>query len=124
LVHSQQQWITERRHRTSPNPVLPVTKVSLLAAKSIACHTPFVTDFLVPITVIKVRVKRPFIFAHRMEELTFPKGPSTGIDIRVAIFLASTWFELDSGDASFVGLVFKLDVEYSGGRTLSAPIKI
>ena len=29
--------------------MLPVTKVSLLAAKSIACHTPFVTDFLVPI---------------------------------------------------------------------------
>jgi len=29
--------------------VLPVTKVSLPAAKSIACHTPFVTDFFVPI---------------------------------------------------------------------------
>jgi len=34
--------------------VLPVTKVSLRAAKSIACHTPFVTDFFVPKAVYRL----------------------------------------------------------------------
>jgi hypothetical protein len=48
LVPDQLQSIKVRCHRTSPNPVLPVTKVSLLSAKSIACHTPFVTDFFGP----------------------------------------------------------------------------
>jgi hypothetical protein len=53
----QEQSITERRHRTSPNPVLPVTKVSLLAAKSIACHTPFVPDLFVPIPYSQMNSK-------------------------------------------------------------------
>jgi hypothetical protein len=57
LVPDQERSITEGYQRTAPKPVLPVTKVSLLAAKSIACHTPFVPDLFVPIPYSQMNSK-------------------------------------------------------------------